>query len=151
MTGSAKLRRRLFSTTAGERGSVALEWAIVAPSILLIMAVLALAGRVAIASGSVEQAANDAARAASMARTATQAVNDARAAATMSLNDQGIDCISSNVDVNTAGFAVPVGQHATVSVTITCDIKVMDLPIPGLTSRTAIKTGVSPLDTYRQR
>ncbi|NDL60205.1 TadE/TadG family type IV pilus assembly protein [Phytoactinopolyspora mesophila] len=149
MTAPPLFKRGLHRT--GEKGSVALEWVIIAPGVLLVMAVLALAGRVILASGAVEQAAADAARAASLARHPAAAVSEAQSAAAMSLQGQGLECLSTSVDVDTSGFAVPAGQHATVSVTITCPIKVSDLPIPGLSSRTAVKTGVSPIDTYRQR
>ncbi|WP_216843819.1 TadE/TadG family type IV pilus assembly protein [Phytoactinopolyspora alkaliphila] len=134
-----------------DRGSAALEWAICVPVAILLISALALAGYVALAAGSVEQAANDAARAASLARTPTAAVSDAKAAAAMSLADQGIECLSTTVDVDTSGFHSPPGQHATVEVTIACPIRVAHLGIPGITSRTATFTGVSPVDTYRQR
>nr|WP_246220896.1 TadE/TadG family type IV pilus assembly protein [Phytoactinopolyspora mesophila] len=135
----------------GERGSAALEWAACLPGVLLVIAVIALAGRVSTTAGAVEQAANDAARAASIARTPSEAVAEARATAHMSLTGQGIDCLSTGIDVDTSGFHRPAGQHATVAVTITCPIRVMDLPIPGITERVATSTGTSPIDTYRQR
>lgn len=138
-------------TPRQERGSVAVEWSIYVPGVLLVIAVLALAGRVAATSGAVDQAASDAARAASLARTPAAAINDATVVAAASLADQGIECMSTTVDVDTSAFHTPPGRHATVAVTITCPIRVMDLPIPGITQRVATATGRSPLDTYRQR
>lgn len=135
----------------GERGSATVEAAIAAPALVLIMAVLALAGRVTADSNAVDQAAADAARAASLARTPAAAVAAARTTATMSLHDQGTTCRSTTIDVDTAGFHAPPGTHTSVTVTITCPIRVLDLPIPGVTARTAVATGVSPIDTYRQR
>ena len=134
-----------------ERGTATLEWVVIAPGALLIMAFLALAGRVALANGVVEQAAADAARAASLARGPASAEAAANEAAELSLTDQGLECLSTTVDVNTAGFHTAPGQAANVSVTITCPIRVLDLPIPGVGPRTAISTAISPIDTYRER
>jgi len=144
-------QRRPIIPAGSERGSVALEWAILAPGVLLIMAVLALAGRVALADGAVEQAAADAARAASLERGPAAARDAAHHAATLSLTDQGLDCTSTSINVDTSGFHTPPGQAANVTVTVSCPIKVMDLPIPGLGPRTATTSAVSPIDTYRER
>ncbi|WP_166353524.1 TadE/TadG family type IV pilus assembly protein [Phytoactinopolyspora limicola] len=145
------MSRRRLQPLRAERGSVALEWAVWIPGVLLVIAVIALAGRVTTTAGAVEQAANDAARAASIARTPSEAVTEAHVTGQMSLTDQGIDCLALGMDVDTSGFHRPAGQHATVAVTITCPIRVMDLPIPGITERVATSTGTSPIDTYRQR
>ncbi|NEE01172.1 TadE/TadG family type IV pilus assembly protein [Phytoactinopolyspora halotolerans] len=134
-----------------DRGSATVEFAVGAPALLLIVAVLALAGRVTGDANAVEQAAADAARAASLARSPAAAVSAAYETATMALADRGTTCRSTTIDVDTAGFHAPAGEHATVSVTITCPIQVMDLPIPGMTARTATKTAISPIDTYRTR
>lgn len=134
-----------------ERGSVTLEWVVLTPAVLLLIALLALAGRVALANGAVEQAAADAARAASLARGASSAEADARAAAELSLTGQGLQCLDTTIDVNTAGFNTSPGQFANVTVTITCPIRVLDLPLPGIGPRVATSTAVSPIDAYRER
>src|SRR3546814_8172222 len=56
------------SRMRGERGSASLELVILAPALLLILSVIIFAGRVAIAGQSVQQAAEEAARTASLAR-----------------------------------------------------------------------------------
>lgn len=135
-----------------DRGSLSLELAVFAPALLLIIGLLAAGGRVAMAQGSVEQAAYEAARAASIARTPAQANSDGYAAATRSLNQQGLECTSTTVTVSTGAFFVPAGQHAEVSATVVCPIRFSDLVLPGLPSTTVARaTAVSPLDTYRER
>jgi len=109
-------------------------------------------GRIQIAGGAIEAAAHDAARAASISRTAGQAQASAYAAAGATLGQQGLHCASLTVQVDTAGFAVPVGQPATVAVTITCVVDFSDLVADGLPgSKTLNASFVSVLDTFRTR
>lgn len=136
-----------------ERGSATLELAVVAPGLLMIIALLVLGGRITIASGSVEHAAAEAARAASLARTATAAVADGETAARASLQQQGLSCVGApQVTIDARQFARPAGQAATVSATVTCDVSLADIAIPGTPgSRTLTETVHSPIDTYRTR
>lgn len=136
-----------------ESGAATIEFVIAAPGLLLVVALLIVGGRIAIANGAVEAAAADAARSASIARSAAQAQSDAIATANNSLNNQSLQCVGApQITVNTGGFSVPVGQPATVSVTVTCDVQLSDLSIPGLPgSRRMSETVTSPLDTYRER
>ena len=63
-----------------------------------------------------------------------------------------LDCTPA-VTVDTAGFAVPPGQPAQVTVQVTCDVRLPGLTvIPGIPgSRTLTATASSPLDIYRAR
>jgi len=141
------LRRR-----RADRGAVTLEFVVVAPALLALLGLLVMAGRVAIASNSVESAADEAARSASISRTASGARAEAEDGARRSLAEQGLQCSSVEVDVDTAGFAVPVGLPAQVHATVTCVVRLSDLALPGFPgSRTVTATAVSPLDTYRER
>lgn len=76
---------------------------------LLFVGLIIFAGRVAIATQAVDSAATQAARTASIARTATDAGATARSAATSSLTSQQVNCVSTAVTVDTAGFAAPRG------------------------------------------
>jgi Flp pilus assembly protein TadG len=137
---------------AGDRGAVTLEFVVLAPALLGLLGLLIVAGRVAIASNSVEAAADEAARSASISRTASGARSAAEDGARRSLGRQDLQCSSVSVDVDTAGFAVPVGVPAQVRATVTCDVRLADLALPGFPgSRTVTATAVSPLDTYRER
>ena len=85
-------------------------------------------------------------------RTASGARSAAEDGARRSLSQQDLQCTSVSVDIDTAGFAVPVGLPAQVRATVTCDVRLADLALPGFPgSRTVTATAVSPLDTYRER
>jgi Flp pilus assembly protein TadG len=136
----------------GEEGSVTLEVAVLTPTLLSIIVFAILVGRVETAHGSVDQAAADAARQASISLTAGQAQQSAYQAAEQTLASEGLQCSSLSVDVNTDGFNVPVGQSATVTATVTCVVALSDITgiIPiGHHSETSVM--ISPLDTYRER
>ena len=131
---------------------MSLELVVRAPALLLLVGLLAVAGRVTLAGGTVEQAALDAARTASVSRTPAAARSVALATATQTLSASGLTCTQVTVEVNTGGFAVPVGLPATVSATVRCPVRLGDLGLPGLPgSRTVTATATSPLDTYRER
>lgn len=135
-----------------ERGSVAIEAVIGIPAFLLFVALILLAGRLAIATQTVEAAANDAARTASIARTQAQAASTATAAARTSLANQGLACVSGHVQVDTTGFAAPAGTPAQVTATVTCQVNLADLALPGLPgTRTVTASMRSAIDTYRER
>ncbi len=135
-----------------DRGSVTLEFVVLTPVLLALLGLLIMAGRVAIASNSVEAAADEAARSASISRTAAGARSSAQDGARRSLAQQDLRCTSVQVDVDTSGFAVPVGLPAQVRATVTCVVSLADLALPGFPgSRTVTATAVSPVDTYRER
>ena len=134
----------------GDRGSVSLELAILAPALLLLLGVLVLAGRVETSSSAVEQAARAAARDASLMRTA----DAARATATASAQRElaASHCASTQITVDTTGFAAPLGTDASISVQVVCTVSLADLAIPGLPGSRAIAGhATSPLDRYRSR
>lgn len=135
-----------------ERGSAAVELALLVLPVMAIVMLAVAGGRIAIAQGSVQQAATDAARAASIARTQGAAQSGARAAAAATLTNEGLACDTTQVDVDTSGFAVPVGTPAQVSATVTCVVRLADLGVGALPgSHTVTATVSSPLDTYRGR
>lgn len=146
MTGDGDRRCR------GERGSTTLELVVWAPGLLLIVGLLVVAGRVNGANAAVEQAATDAARTASISRTAGAGTTWATASATATLSAQGLSCTAVTVRVDTAGFAVPPGQPAAVTATVSCLVRLDDLAVPGLSgTRTVSHTATSSLDTFRER
>lgn len=136
-----------------ERGSAVVETVIIVPAIMMFIALIIAAGRVQMAHQSVDAAAAEAARAASIARTPAEAQTRATASGQQALDNQGLRCASTHVRVDTAGFAVPVGTPATVSATVICQVWLADLtPIPAMPGQILIEaTMQSPLDTYRGR
>ncbi|MEY9211424.1 pilus assembly protein [Thermobifida halotolerans] len=134
-----------------DSGNATLELAAMATALLLIVGLLVVAGRVQVSRHAVEEAARDAAREASIARTATTARTNAHAAAERTLDAQGLRCTSLHVTVDTTDFTQPPGRPGQVAATVTCRIDTSGLALPALSPRTATATVHSPLDTYRER
>ena len=135
-----------------DRGSTTLELVVWAPGLLLVIALLAMAGRVNSANAAVEQAAVDAARTASSARTVAGARDMAHASAQKTLAAQGLQCTTTTVVLDTSGFGTRPGQSATVTATVTCPVRLSDLSLPGLPgTRTVSHTAISSLDTFREK
>ena len=136
----------------GDQGSAAIEAAIVLPALIMFLCLAIAGGRIVTSGSKIDSAAEDAAREASIHRTATAAQSAARSAAAASLKDQGIACTSTSVTLNTGGLSVPVGQVGTVTATVTCTVKLSDLLLPGVPgAKTLTSTATSVVDQYRQR
>jgi Flp pilus assembly protein TadG len=143
------------------------EVVILAPVFLGLIALAVLAGRTAVARYAVEMAAHDAARAASIARTADGAVADGQTAVEAALAAQGLDCapaasvtlvgrLSNGATVSIQDTfdpdVVPLGTAVFVVATVACDVSFDDLGVPGVFDSIAVETTfVSPLDRYRSK
>lgn len=144
--------RRPFAIRTDDRGSAVIEAAIGVPAFMLFVVLIIAAGRVAITHQSVAAAATEAARSASIERTQTAANQAANQAAAATLSNQKLQCVSTQVTLDTTGFASPVGTPATVTATVTCIVNLSDLAVPGLPGTATItETMSSPIDTYRER
>jgi Flp pilus assembly protein TadG len=143
------LRRHL---PKNERGAAAVELTLLVPALLLVLGLLVVGGRLWFARTTVNEAAQTAARAASLARSAGAAASAGREAGAQSLTTAGLHCRSTSVVINAAAFAVAVGTPATVTSTVECIVNFSDVFLPGwpgsmeLTGR-----GSAALDTYRAR
>ncbi|MEH0424721.1 TadE family protein [Streptomyces sp. B21-083] len=147
-----RYRARWARRGRSDEGSAAIEAAIVLPSLIMFLCLAIAGGRLVTSGSKIDAAAEDAAREASIHRTASAAQGGAQAAAAESLNDQGIKCASTSVTIDTGGLSVPVGQVGTVTVTVNCTVNLSDLLLPGVPgSRTLTSTAVSVVDQYRQR
>lgn len=142
---------RLRPGPRGERGSAAIEAAIGVPAFVLLIGLIIAGGRVATTHESLQSAAADAARAASLDRDPRTATTDAQAAATSSITDQHVHCRDIVVRIDTADFAKQPGQPGAVHVTVSCRLDLSDLSVPGVPgSRVLTATVSSPIDTWRQ-
>lgn len=140
------------ATHRSELGSATVELAILVPALLLMLGLLAAGGRVWFARTTVTEAANSAARAASIARSANEAGANGRSAAEQSLSTGGLRCAGTEITINTAAFGVPVGTPATVTSTVRCRVSFSDLLLPGTPGSINLSaSGASALDTYRVR
>ena len=130
----------------GEHGTVAVETAVVAPVLLVLMMLVVYAGRASQADADVRAAATHAARAASVAADATAAVAAAEATADLNMATDGVTCQARRVDVDTSAFAA--GGHVTVA--LACEVANSDivlLAVPG--SRWSVATATQVVDTFR--
>lgn len=135
-----------------ESGSASIEATVAVPAFALFVGLILFGGRTALAHQALESAAADAARSASLARTSADARAQAVDAATTSLSNQEVHCLSVDVEVDTSGFGAPLGQDATVEVTVVCRLDLADLAVPGVPgTRTVRATMSSPLDSWRER
>jgi Flp pilus assembly protein TadG len=135
-----------------QRGAAAVELTLLVPALLLTLGLLVAGGRLWFARTTVNEAAQTAARAASLTRSADSAASAGQEAGTQSLATAGLRCRSTSALINTAAFGVPPGTPATVTSTISCILDFSDVLLPGwpgsleLTGR-----GSAALDTYRGR
>jgi Flp pilus assembly protein TadG len=143
---------RRFWLIAADGGNAALELVILTPVILGLIGFVIAAGRTSVAQGSVDAAARDAARQASLAVSPAAAQLAATSSAIAALRADGLDC-KPVVSVDVAqGFATPLGQPAQVSASVSCTVSLSDLLVPGIPgSRSLTAHFTSPLDPYRSR
>ena len=146
-------RHRALIWLCRDRGASAIEAAILAPVILMLIGVAVMSMRLEVASQAVESAAHDAARAASISRTQVEADGAAQDAANAALSQQSLNCVDgAKVVPDTSQFQRPIGETAVVTVTVTCVVRLDDVGLPGLPGTKALTaTFTSYLDQFRGR
>lgn len=130
-----------------DRGSVAAEVTIIAPFLVMLLVFVAVViHRGVDARLRLDDAAHQAARAASIERTPVTATAAAQSAASSALSSAGVTCTSLTVDTATGGMR-PGG---TVSVTVSCTVDFGDALILGVPGQKRLSaTAVEPIDTWR--
>jgi Flp pilus assembly protein TadG len=134
------------------RGAAAVELTLLAPALLLVLGLLVAGGRLWFARTTVNEAAQTAARAASLARSSTAAIAAGREAGSQSLATAGLRCRSTSVSISTTAFAAPVGTPSAVTSRILCEVDFSDVFLPGWPGSLQLTGhGSAALDTYRGR
>ena len=139
-------------TAPNQRGAATVELTLLVPALLLVVGLLVAGGRLWFVRTTVNEAAQTAARAASLSRSAYVAASAGQEAGSQSLATAGLRCRSTSVSNNTAAFHVPAGTPSTNDSTVICTVDFSDIVLPGwpgsmqLTGR-----GSAALDTYRSR
>ena len=129
-----------------QRGSASVELVLLAPVLVGMLCLVAAFGRVQNAHAVIDAAVRDAARAASIERTASAAQRSGERAALAGLNADGYRCDPLNVDVDTTGFAA----DAEVTVTATCTLRLSEVTGMGIhTSTTITSRFTEPIDRFR--
>jgi Flp pilus assembly protein TadG len=138
----------------GQRGSISVELAVLAPGLALLLLLVAAGARVVEVQGHIDGAARDAARAASIARSYSQAVTAAQQAAAADLGPTSL-CTPGTVGAQVAGFpAVPVTATAPgdVTVTVTCQVDMSPFKTLGFgVTKRFTGQAVAPLDPFMCR
>lgn len=130
----------------GERGSIAVEVAVLAPAFVFLMLLVVYAGKVSEADANIERAAAEAARAASLRQHPRDATADAERAAAANLLASGVPCTTVKTTVGTDDFQ-PGG---TVTVTVECDASMADVTLLGVPGqRTFVASATEVIDRYR--
>jgi Flp pilus assembly protein TadG len=131
---------------------MSVELVILAPFMLGVALFVIACGRIGLADISVQNAANAAARDASLSRTESSAQTNATTSAQDSITVSGLKCSPLTVNINGAGIDVPIGQVGTVSATVTCTLDLSDIALPGLPgTKVVTSTATSPVDPFRER
>ncbi|WP_019873108.1 TadE/TadG family type IV pilus assembly protein [Sporichthya polymorpha] len=126
-----------------ERGSIAVELVILAPLLIALLVLVVGLGRIAQTRGQVDAAASDAARAASLTRTAATAELAGENAARANLGDR---CQALDVHIDTTALR-PGGE---VAARVRCVISLARLGLAGFPGSRAFTATVHvPIDRYR--
>jgi len=134
------------SSRHGERGSISVEVAVIAPAMVFLMLLVVFAGKVSEADATVERAASNAARAASLRQYPGDAERDARDTAVANLAASGVSCLRLTTDVDLSAFRA----GGTVAVTVRCEASMADVALLGVPGRqTFTATAVEVIDRYR--
>jgi hypothetical protein len=143
---------RRTGRAAPDDGNAALELVILAPVLLALLGLAIAAGRISIAQGSVNAAARDAARQASISLTPAAAQAAGQASARTALREDGLDC-RPVVLINVSQFVTTQpGEPAAVTARVRCTISLSDLALPGLPGSANLQAEfTSPIDIYRSR
>lgn len=130
-----------------DQGSVAAETAIAVPVLLLLVLVIGVViGRGVDARVRLEDAAHQAARAATLTTNPSDAIHAATATAATALADLTAICPTTAIAVDTSQFR-PGGA---VSVTLNCRLNLTGGLAPGLdTTRVLAASATSPIDAWR--
>jgi Flp pilus assembly protein TadG len=129
-----------------QKGSASVELVLVTPLFVLVLLVVVALGRLAEARLVVADAAHQAARAASLARTEGDARSQAQSVVSTALGQAGASCRRIHVHVSTADLT----PGASVTARVSCTADLGDLTRTGMPGRTTLhETAFSSIDTFR--
>ncbi|HYX62447.1 MAG TPA: TadE/TadG family type IV pilus assembly protein [Streptosporangiaceae bacterium] len=152
------LRQRLKRRT-NDRGSMAVEFVVAAPALVLLLLLVAAGGQWLNLTGKVGSATRDAVRSASLARTFADAQDNAQAAAQTDLagvcSGGGQGTPATKVQLFTNGVRVGPGDFAVaqdIEVTVSCVANLAAFHVIGFpVSQTFGDTAAAPLDPFVDR
>jgi len=153
-----------------DSGLASIELVILLPAFVLLVLLATYLGRTNLAQSSIDSAAQDAARAASLQRSLPDALAAAQQAAVTTLDSEAIPklkdngspspCVPGTVTATIANapladpFQTALGAPSRVDVKVSCTVYLSDLVFPGIPvsgNVTMTSTFSSPVDDYRVR
>lgn len=150
--GRARLRPGA-APDPGDRGSMSVELVVIAPALVLMLLLIGAGGRWVESHGALDGAARDAARAASVGRTAEDADTLAHQAAQADLSTSGW-CDGGTVAVGVNGFpaTATIAQGTDITVTVSCSVNMAPFTMLGFRAATPVTAqAVAPLDPFMCR
>ena len=147
--------RQLRTRLRNDRGSMAVEFVVAAPALVLLLLLVSAGGQWLSATGDVGSAVRDAVRAASVARTFADAQDNARAAAQADLGARCQGGATTTVRLFQDGVPAGGGAFATaqqVQVTVSCVASLAAFHVIGFpVSQTFSDSATAPLDPFEDR
>ncbi|GLY38829.1 hypothetical protein Amsp01_048530 [Amycolatopsis sp. NBRC 101858] len=132
-----------------ERGDITVEAAVGVIALVVLFGLGLVGIRVLVADSAIDDAARSAARAASIAQDGRSAAAAAERRARVVLAEQHLSCGSLDVAVDTGDFVKPLGETGYVVATVTCEMPLADLAIPGIGGTKSLTARFkSPIDRY---
>lgn len=129
-----------------DRGASSVELVIIAPVLVMLILLVVGLGRMALARQQVDSSAHEAARAASLQRTAGAAASDGQAAGRRAIDETGLSCAQLRVNVDTSSYRP--GGH--IRATVTCIADLSDVTLAGLPgSKTYTSSAIVPIEQWR--
>ncbi|MCI3928828.1 TadE/TadG family type IV pilus assembly protein [Streptomyces sp. AN091965] len=126
-------------------GSATVELVLVIPMLVLLLWFLVFCGRMTDSRLRIEDVAHQAARAASLQRTASAAASHARTTAAAGLSQAGVTCQA--LTVETSGSVQP---GDTITTTVACRVELHDLALLQVPGTQMLRASFAvPVDTYR--
>jgi len=134
------------------RGAVSVEAALLVPVFVLVAAMATAGWRVWWASAQVQAAAEAGARVASQQINVAVARDRVGVVVADDLTTTGLHCQNRQLSYDLAAVSLPAGVPGTVSVTISCQVGMADLLVPGLPGSIMVRgSATESIDVFRSR
>ncbi|MGK2351784.1 TadE/TadG family type IV pilus assembly protein [Cutibacterium sp. V947] len=133
-----------------QRGALAVEAALILPSLLMIAAVATGGWRLSEVRADAQSAAEVAARAGSVASTVGEGHAVGQRVAMVEL--AGTRCSDPAITIDSSALAVPVGSTGLISARVRCTVRLADLLVPGMPGALHVESRAhSTVDSHRER
>lgn len=135
-----------------QRGSLAVEFAILVPALVLLFGLIIGGARTWLARTGVQHMAGAAARAASLERSPDAAQQAANRLAAQQAAASGMRCQPLSVHLDAAALTQPAGTLGRITARVDCQVPLGDIIVPGWPGTVMVSANAEAVvDTYRGR